>query len=119
MYKLPESFDGKFLVGRVFEQVCFNQNQIYLHFDSDVHIIIESSFSHQYSEFEKDYKVINVPVLESDIMQLLGSSILKVCGDKEGTLCLFFDNGHILRCYDNSTQYESYQIQHGKTLIIV
>ena len=106
MYKLPYNFDGSFLIGRILEQVCFNLNQICLHFDNNVSIVVESSFSYQYLDCEQNCQLIDVPVLKSDIMQLLGEQVSHVSGDEKGTLSLIFDNGHIFRCYDTSTQYE-------------
>jgi hypothetical protein len=119
MYGLPKQFDSAFLIGRTLEQVSFNQNQIYLHFDGDVSITIEGSFAHYQPESQSGMKVLEVPVLESDLMKLLGFSISKVLTDKEGTLGLLFANGRMLKCFDKSPQFESYQIRHGVKTIIV
>ena len=118
MYGLPKEFDGKFLVGRTLEMVCFNQNQVYLHFDAKVTITVESAFSHQGARGEA-IRLIELPVEVSDLMVLLESSVSDVEGSKDGTLSLFFDNGHILRIYDDSPQYESYKIENGDAVIIV
>ncbi|MFH1230488.1 MAG: DUF6188 family protein [Planctomycetota bacterium] len=119
MYKLPKNFDGNFLIGCVLEQICFNQNQLCLHFNNNVSITIEGSFSYGQEDSEANHKIINIPIKESDIMQLLGIPVSKAYGDKNGTLYLIFNNGYSLRCYDSSSQYESYQIKYGDTLIIV
>ena len=110
MYGLPLDFDAKFLVGRNLEQICFNQNQIALHFDDDLSIIVESALSHESSQSLSDARVVEVPVSDSDLMQLLGFSVSDASGDKDGTLTLVFDNGHTLKCYDTSHEYESYKI---------
>ena len=119
MYGLPENFDGSFLIGRNLEMICFNANQIYLHFDGQVTITIEGTFSHQHAQSESDTAVISVPVSQSDLMQLLEHQISAISGDKDGTLTLVFDDGQILRCYDQFPDYESYQIRHGDKVIIV
>lgn len=119
MYGLPSDFDVKFMVGRTLEQVCFNENQIALHFDDDLSIILESAFSHERSQSSSDSGVVEVPVTCSDLMELLGFSIARSSGDKDGTLTLEFDNGHILRCFDNSREYESYKIEYRGNLIVV
>jgi Family of unknown function (DUF6188) len=119
MYGLPEDFDGSFLIGRALEMICFNANQIYLHFDGQVTITIEGSFSHQRAQYESNTQILSVPVSESDLMQLLEHKISAVSGDKDGTLKLVFDHDQILRCYDQLPNYESYQIRHGDTVIIV
>lgn len=119
MYGLPENFDGSFLIGRTLEMICFNANQIYLHFDGQVTITIEGSFSHQRAQSGSDTQVLSVPVSESDLMQLLEHKITGVSGEKDGTLTLVFDDGQILKCYDQLPNYESYQIRHGEKVIIV
>lgn len=118
MYGLPEDFTGTFLVGRVLEQICFSQNQICLHFDSNVSITIESAFSHDYGR-EAHSTIIYIPALQSDLMQFLGFSISEVFGKKDGTLCLVFENGQTFKCFDTSPQFESYHIKHGERVIIV
>jgi hypothetical protein len=113
MYGLPSDFDGTFLIGRVLEMVCFNQNQVYLHFDAKTTITIESAFSY------KSAQVIDLPVRESNLMELLGASVSRVQGEENGTLNLFFDNGQSLIVFDTTQQYESYRITYGSKAIIV
>ena len=113
MYGLPKDFNGSFLVERTLEMVCFNQNQVYLHFDTNITIAIEGAFSY------KTDQVINVPVQNSNLMELLGSSVLVAQGDENGTLSLNFDNGQTLKVYDMTKQYESYTISYGDKVIIV
>lgn len=119
MYGLPKDFSGEFLIGHSLEQICFNQNQVSLHFDGDIGITIEGSFSHLRSDSDLGEQVFDVPVSQSDLMLLLGSSISEAGGGKDGTLNLKFENGHTLRCFDKSREFESYQIRHGKDVIIV
>ena len=119
MYKLPQNFDATFLIGRKLEMICFNANQVYLHFDGSVTITIESAFSHQHTRSEANMSIIKVPVSESDLMQLLEHAISAASGDTDGTLTVVFDNGHTLKCFDTSPQYESYQIKRGESVIIV
>lgn len=119
MYGLPENFEGSFLIGRNLEMICFNANQVYLHFDGDVTITIEGTFSHQQAQAQSNAIVISLPVSESDLMQLLEHKISAISGDKDGTLTLVFDDGQILRCYDQFPNYESYQIRYGDKVTIV
>ena len=113
MYGLPKDFDGSFLVGRTLEMVCFNQNQVYLHFDANTTISIESAFSYKTEE------VVDVPVQESNLMEILGSAVSIAQGDANGTLSLLFNNGDTLKVYDTTQQYESYTISYGHKVIIV
>jgi hypothetical protein len=113
MYGLPEDFDGAFFVGRSLELVCFSENQVSLRFGGDISITIESSFSHQQDSSESSGQVVNVPVSESDLMQLLGQSVAEVSASRDGTLVLTFTNGHVFKCFDDSRQFESYHIKRG------
>jgi hypothetical protein len=46
------------------------------------------------------------PFSESDLMQLLEHKISAVSGKKDGTLTLVFDDGQILKCYDQLPNYD-------------
>jgi len=113
MYGLPKDFDGTFLVGRILEMVCFSQYQVYLHFDSEITITIESSISYQNDE------IITIPFHNFNLIELIGKPISEVSSDDKGTLCLVFKKEKILKIYDTSKQYESYSIANkGKVIII-
>ena len=113
MYGLPKDFDGSFLVGRTLETVCFAQFQVYLHFDANITIGIESAYSYRTDQ------VVDVPVQESNLMQLLGSTVSAARGDETGTLSLLFSNGDRLQVFDTTKQYESYTISYGDQVIVV
>lgn len=104
MYGLPENF---------------NINQVTFLFDEHTMIIVEGGVLHQLSESDDISSAISPPIYESSLMQLLEHSISKAFGDKTGTLTMVSDNGHILKCLDTSSKYESYQIVHGEQVIIV
>jgi hypothetical protein len=113
MYGLPREFDGGFLVGRVLEMVCFAQYQVCLHFDQRITITIASAFSYRTDS------VVEVPLQESNLMELLGTSVSAAVGDENGTLSMQFSNSQTLRIYDTSKQYESYTIACADKEIIV
>jgi len=118
MFGLPKDFDASILVGRTLELICFAQYQIFLHFDEKVSIDVRSALSHQES-LNLAPRRVEIPVLQSDLMVLLGHSTVKAFGNDEGTLSLEFDNGHSLHCLDDSKQYESYTITYSGREIIV
>jgi hypothetical protein len=118
MYRLPTDFDGKFLIGRRLEQICFNENQISLQFDADVAITIENGYAYQDIPSPVSTAANSIPAMQSNLMQLVGHTISRVEGTNDGTLWLVFENGHQLRCFDNP-RYESYQIRNGALVIIV
>lgn len=112
MHGLPEDFDAAFFVGRTLELVCFSENQVTLHFDGDLSLTIESSFSYKKAS-ESSGQVVRIPPSESQLMQLIGISVAEVSSSRGGTLVLTFSNEHVFRCFDDSTQFESYHIKRG------
>jgi hypothetical protein len=116
MYGLPKGFDAARLIGRTLQLLCFSENQVFLHFDEKVSIEVLGEIS--YEDLSGDGpELLQVPMSESDLMQLLGRSI-KAASNAEGTLTLVFDNGHILQCLD-TPEYESYKIRVNDEEIIV
>jgi hypothetical protein len=113
MHGLPTDFDFNVLIGHLLELLCFSQNTISLNFSGDVMITIEGGFSYSRDPTNVPPKVLQVPVVESDVMALLGQTITKASGDERGTLTLEFGNGARFMCYDDSTQFESYHIVIG------
>jgi hypothetical protein len=118
MYGLPKDFNAERLVGRTLEMICFNENQIYFHFDEKLTIQVESSLGYQQLPTQEP-EIIEVPALQSSLMQLLGHSTTNAFGDNKGTLTLEFEDGQILQCLDDTPMYESYHIIQGDHRIIV
>jgi len=118
MYGLPAEFDGGFLVGRRLEQICINENQISLHFNADAAITIENGYSYGVAGLPVSGATTFVPALHANLKDLLGRAVSRVESTSDGTLALFFENGHALRCFDDP-HYESYRIKEGARVIIV
>lgn len=120
MYKFPFGFDGAFLVGRTLELVCFSANQVYLHFDNHVKIVIESAFSYRRHNSGKTTEcVCEVPVSSSDLMQLLEQKVTTVHADRDGNLTLAFANGDIVKCLATLPNYECYHIWNGDSELTI
>jgi Family of unknown function (DUF6188) len=120
MYGLPEGFDGSMFIGRTAELVSFSANTIHISFDGDVSITLQSSFEHRLGTEKPDEACVQrVPVEESRLMQLAGRTVEAVEANTDGTLALRFTGGHVLRCFDDSPNYESYRIAHGTDEIYV
>ena len=116
MHGLPATFDTAFLLNRTLEEICFTENQILLLFDMDVQITLEGAYSH--SERGTESEPLHVPASTSKLMQLAGHTIVRAASTADGTLSMFFDNGHRLTCLD-TPQYESYRVRHRSQEIIV
>src|SRR2546430_1956782 len=117
MYGLPSEFDGQFFIGRELEQICFNANQISLHFDGQVAITIEGGYSCGIATTPIGTPT-HAPTLHPNIRNLVGHVVARVESAHDGTLSLLFDNGGRVTCFDDP-QYESYRIRNRDKVIIV
>jgi hypothetical protein len=81
-------------------------------------IQVEGSFGYQLTPTQ-ELEIVEAPVLQSNLMQLLGHSTIRAFGDDKGTLTLEFEDGQILRYLDDTPMYESYHIIQGDHRIIV
>lgn len=118
MHGLPSDFDFTIFAGRSVHSICFYEYSVTLSFDVALSIEIESAFSHRLKD-SVDENVVDVPPLESTLMQLIGKTVEKAGKEGKGTLVLQFAGGQILRCLDNTPMYECYHIIHaGKETIV-
>jgi hypothetical protein len=119
MYGLPKGFDAGFLVGRTLETVLFSENTVSFTFGDRVSVTVTSALQHQLSSESDQPNVQSVPLSESKLMQLPGHCVTQAKGEEEGTLVLVFDNGHVLKVFDNDPHYECYSINDGEHEIFV
>lgn len=119
MFGLPSDFTANAFLGRVCNAVTFTANTIHLQFDEDVGLTLEASFSHRPRGARSLAEQASVPVLESRLMQLVGTTVSGVEVPDEKTLILCFDDGEVLCCLDDSTQYESFRIAFDGREIVV
>jgi hypothetical protein len=119
MYGIPDDIDWSFLTGKPLEQVAIGIADVQLHFFKDVTVSIQSDFDH----FSKGKRLSAAPELSkkaTTLVSLLGSSINAVTTEARKTLILVFSNGDMLRVYDSSDHYESFNITYpGGDMIIV
>ena len=118
MYGLPKNIDLAFLLEKSLQQVCVGFNDLILQFDDDLGITITSECDYE-SKRDEVTRIEKYPLSASMICQLLGCSIVQAKGAEDGTLVLRFSNEDTLTIYDDSKEYESYQIKHREHLIIV
>jgi hypothetical protein len=121
MYGLPDDFDPALFLGRTLERLEFTTNTIIFRFDYDTTIVIEGEVQHEGVDEHEDPWVqsTTLPVSESRLTRLLGTTIVAGSVEGAGNLVLQFSNRHTLRCVEDSDQYESYQLRIGTTEIIV
>lgn len=109
MYGLPPDFDATLFIGSELQQISFTVNTVYLTFDKDISITLESSFSFQ-SDRNSETERHVPPVRISAVMSLVGRQICSASATRDGTLVLEFTGGGVLTCIDDSKEYESYRI---------
>jgi hypothetical protein len=120
VYGLKKNIDLNFLSGREVTQVAIGVYQVQFHFDEDVAIYVEGEFSYFDGKDELHWKPEpGAANIAGRTATLLASTIERFEAHEEGTLKLFFSNGHQLTIPDSSKEYESYQITRPGVYIIV
>ncbi len=120
MYGLKKNIDLSFLSGREVTQVAIGVYQIQFHFDEDVAIYVEGEFSYFDGKDELHWKPEpGTSNTAGRTAALLATTIDRFEAHEDGTLRLFFSNGHQLTIADSSNEYESYQITCPGRYIVV
>jgi uncharacterized protein DUF6188 len=119
MYGLDPKTDLSFLLGREVQQVAIGIHQVQIRFDQKVCIAIESRFQYsdrlgQTFECHADH-----PVDATRLVELLGTALTDFRPEPSGTLALKFGTAGTLILFDDSKEYESYQISTPDRYIVV
>ena len=119
MYGLKPDVDLSFFVRRKLNQVAVGSYNIQLNFDGPVlslgvqsllSLSVQSRVEHSSKGSVKEWEGdANMPLAAASLLGLLGSSVVSVQGDPDGTLTLEFSNGDVVRVFDTEG-YEAYQI---------
>jgi hypothetical protein len=119
MYKIPEDIKSDFLRGEIVTMICFSSNQIYIHFESLIQIIIEGQYS-LVNEKGEEYLFDVYPVTDSTgILRLLEKKVVNIEINKSRTdLSIRFENDTALNILANDS-YESYVIKISERIIII
>lgn len=109
MHGIPIDFPKDVFLGKTIEMISFSLNQMTIHFNDNIFISIESSFSLNKTEEKCDIQII--PVKNSNIMKIIGQKVVDVkIEDSNKTIFILLTDGYELRCYDDSSNYESLKI---------
>jgi hypothetical protein len=109
MYGLSKKTDLSFLIERQLEQVAIGLYQVQLNFDQDVSISLECKFDHT-SNGKSLITSENLPSSASSLLQLIGSKLIRVENHGNGNIEIIFSDQSIVKIFDDSESYESYQI---------
>jgi hypothetical protein len=118
MYGLPKHIELGFLLKKELQSVSFGLHEVILCFNDYLTINVTSECTYQ-SKAGEIVKIDSYIASATLICTLISQSIAEARGEEDGTLTLQFTNGDMLTIYDDSNQYESYQIKHGDKLIVV
>lgn len=120
MYGLDADTNISFIANQRLIQVCFGQNDLILHLEESerVSILVTSSIGctsstgalHRCADFNE---------ASGFVLSLLGMMTTSVQILSGGTLRLGFENGKHLEIYDDSSEFESYTIEHSGKVIVV
>lgn len=118
MFGLIPGSDFSFLIGHQVNQVCFGEYQTQIQ-------LLPASISFECKHvltISKDNRVIvtegEAPP-NTNLVCLLGSTLTAAQVVEEDVLQLIFSNGDRLTLFDDSPQFESFQIQCGDIFIVV
>lgn len=130
MYGLKPDIDFSFLFGKDLTQLAIGPADMQFNFagpmpsdlsipQSVASISVQSRITHRFkgllNEWEGDE---NKPLSAASLLQLIGSSVVTVQGERDGTLTLGFSNGALVQIFDTEG-YEAYQIYNGNQTIYV
>ena len=125
MYGLPEDFDGEMFVGRTIEQVCFTANQVAIHFDDDMNLVIEGEFSLAGAGAgvsgagDEGVHSGSTATPRHALARLVGAKVVRARGTRDGTLTIECESGDVLQVFDVSPMYQAYTISHRDQVLIV
>jgi hypothetical protein len=119
VYGIPKNTDLSFLKGREVQQVCIGVFQVQFRLDQNVSIFVTGCFRYidesgsAYEWLPKNHN------LAARTANLLGLVITDLTAEPSGTLTLVFSNAAKLIIFDDSKQYESYEIHKPGLTIVV
>ena len=126
MYGIEAATDLSFLKGKTLCQVCFGPYDLQLNFAEGTRISVTSTVGYGASDGTYAKRVIGKGPDMSEVLddtgfllRLLMKEVKEVHWTVEGTLTLNFGDGSRLQLYDDSQQFESYNIWDAGQLIVV
>jgi hypothetical protein len=118
MYGISSTADFSFLVGKMVEQVCLGQYQTQIHLD-DAYLSIEGKHTLLRAEDHTEITWERDRFPSDGVSQLLGQTLSEVSVNEGGPVEFRFSQGDRLLIFDDSPQYESFQIRCGNLWIVV
>ena len=119
MHKLPQNFDGQFMIGKTVETICFAAYQVNIYLSEKIWIQVEGRYKF-FSGNSALEAVDAFPISQSLLLQLIQKKIVTVSFlPQNGNAEIVFESGHRLLIDGDIGPYESYRIFDGKNEIVV
>lgn len=114
MYGLPKNFPYKSFQRVRLIQVCVGENDLQLHFDNDISLLITSSV-----RLLKDGgNYSNFAAAATPVASLLGSEIVSSTSNGDKCLVLAFASD-VLEIIDDSEKFESFVVKIGEQKFVI
>lgn len=118
MYGIPKTIDLSFLLGKMVQQVCLGRYETQIRLD-DANISIECRHTLFVAQDSQEIVWERDKFPSEGISKLLGQTLSGVTVEDSGALELTFSQGDRLSLFDDSEQYESFQITCGDLWIVI
>lgn len=119
MYAPPPPRAIAQLIDHIVEVISFGQYVIHISFSNGDRLSLTCPFRFEAEEFVTRSPVHEAPLIESNMLRVVGSSIVNAKCQPDGTLRLGFKNGDVLIAYANNPGYEAYSLTiHGEEYIV-
>ena len=118
MKGLPNDIELGFLSGCELGQICFNLNQLFLKFDNDVELSIESVCAIRWPAGEQLQIDDSFRKEATHICELLGRQVSRARRAADGGLIVEFEGGVVLEVFNSHVRYESFQLRRGRDLYV-
>ena len=118
MYGVPANLDLTFLHGASLIQICLGQFQVQFHFHPVGRIYVEGGWEllgAAGETLDRSYDETDRPPYE--LHRLLGEEVTSTEILAPDWFSITFDSGLVLRVFDDSEAYESFQIQPGDLVV--
>ena len=101
------------------ELLCHGKYALNLKFENGNFLNIEAPFKFDKKESIDDSPVCSFPLSISRLSRAIGSKIVEIKCDTDGSLGMIFSNGDALEVYANDKKYEAYSISiNGKIYVL-
>ncbi|HKB03247.1 MAG TPA: DUF6188 family protein [Gemmataceae bacterium] len=118
MHGVPPGPDLSFLRGAELIQVCLGRHQVQFHFHPAGQISVEGMWElldPAGARIDQSSDAPDRPPYQ--FHRLLGLAVVSVEVSAPDSFALRFDGGYVLRVFDDSEQYESFQVQPGGIVV--